>query len=456
MAESVTLKRIVDMVAQTNVDDSVYIIIDSQTGGPKKYPAGSLICSIAPIFDTATAYVAGKYCNYNGKLYEFTADHAAGSWTGSDVTEVTLGDVLSDLKDNLSDIEDTLNGAAKTADVTENDADLYIADANGNVIAKFADGHIQTQNFDSSKVVGYEYKFSGSDLLISFGYTSTMDAVVVFNVDRANNLFDFSRFCTKPVGVSLKDLDTADLSNVWTSGTDMHSPFQFLAVNDPDGYWAAATDPGYTGGNHTQTIDGNRVQTATSRYVHFFADGKPVSNGSGKCTHFEIKWANNVQAYNCVKADGTGRTSLVEYHDMIFDGIRFDETVTLIPSEDIKMRFWEGFAFVGWSNVYSNVRFIDAQNRNTFIPSDSDISSGNAITSGIVAWGDDHTIELHVDTNTDLGKRDFYTGTRGAYASTANTKGYFRIIETSPLTDMSAGDAYTLCGSFRFYPAISE
>ena len=102
MAESVTLKRIVDMVAQMDVDDSVYVIIDSQTGGPKRYPAGSLICSIAPIFDTATAYVAGKYCNYNGKLYEFTADHAAGSWTGSDATEVTLGDVLSDLKDDLS------------------------------------------------------------------------------------------------------------------------------------------------------------------------------------------------------------------------------------------------------------------------------------------------------------------------------------------------------------------
>ena len=131
MAESVTLKRIVDMVAQMDVDDSVYIIIDSQTGGPKRYPAGSLICSIAPIFDTATAYVAGKYCNYNGKLYEFTADHAAGSWIETDVTEVTLGDVLSDLKDDLSDIEDTLSGAAKIADITENEADLYIADANG-------------------------------------------------------------------------------------------------------------------------------------------------------------------------------------------------------------------------------------------------------------------------------------------------------------------------------------
>lgn len=386
--------------------------------------------------------------------YEGTADEwveSIGMAMGID-----LVDELTDLKDDLSQIEDTVTGAVKIADVTENTADLYIADANGNIIAQFVDGHIQTQNFDSSKVAGYEYKFSDSDLLISFGYTSTEDAVVVFNVGRANNLFDFSKLCTKPVGTSLKDLDTADLTIVWTSGTDMHSPFQFLAVNDPDGYWASATDPSYTGGNHTQTIDGTNVKTASSQYVYYFADGKPVTSGYGKCVHFEIKWANNVQAYNCVKADGTGRTSLVEYHDMIFDGVRFSEIVTLVPSEDIKMKFWEGFAFISWNNVYNNVRFIDAENRNTFIPSDSNINSGNAKTSGIVAWGNNHVVELNVDTNIDLGKRDFYTGTRGAYVSTPNTKGYFRIIETLPLTNMSAGDAYTLHGSFRFYPVVSE
>lgn len=40
-----------------------------------------------PAFSASTAYSAGDVVNYNGKLYKFTADHAAGTWTGTDVEE---------------------------------------------------------------------------------------------------------------------------------------------------------------------------------------------------------------------------------------------------------------------------------------------------------------------------------------------------------------------------------
>lgn len=43
-----------------------------------------------PIFSESTAYSAGDVVNYNGKLYKFTEDHAAGAWTGSDVEETNL------------------------------------------------------------------------------------------------------------------------------------------------------------------------------------------------------------------------------------------------------------------------------------------------------------------------------------------------------------------------------
>lgn len=43
-----------------------------------------------PVFSASTAYSAGDVVNYNGILYKFTADHAAGAWTGSDVEEITL------------------------------------------------------------------------------------------------------------------------------------------------------------------------------------------------------------------------------------------------------------------------------------------------------------------------------------------------------------------------------
>lgn len=58
---------------------------------------------LAPAFSTSKAYAAGDYVLYNGTLYRFTAAHAAGAWTGSDATAVTLGPDVTDLKSALSD-----------------------------------------------------------------------------------------------------------------------------------------------------------------------------------------------------------------------------------------------------------------------------------------------------------------------------------------------------------------
>lgn len=46
MADNVTLTRVVDLVAQDTVDASVYGLIDSETGGTKKYPLGSKLVGI--------------------------------------------------------------------------------------------------------------------------------------------------------------------------------------------------------------------------------------------------------------------------------------------------------------------------------------------------------------------------------------------------------------------------
>lgn len=43
-----------------------------------------------PTFSENSAYAAGDVVNYQGKLYQFTSDHAAGGWTGADVIVFTL------------------------------------------------------------------------------------------------------------------------------------------------------------------------------------------------------------------------------------------------------------------------------------------------------------------------------------------------------------------------------
>lgn len=57
---------------------------------------------IAPTFSTSEAYASGDYVYYDGDLYRFTAAHAAGAWTGTDVVEVQLSPEVAGLKSALN------------------------------------------------------------------------------------------------------------------------------------------------------------------------------------------------------------------------------------------------------------------------------------------------------------------------------------------------------------------
>lgn len=147
-----------------------------------------------PTFSESTAYSAGDVVNYNGKLYQFTADHAAGAWIGSDAeawsltkgiensvqmyhNNITDTDLeISDDKKNIlarfveGHIETkNFNSAEVKAEqesirnrvvnlestvipTAETESDLELSDENGNVLARFANGHIKTKNFDSSNI----------------------------------------------------------------------------------------------------------------------------------------------------------------------------------------------------------------------------------------------------------------------------------------------------------------
>lgn len=78
---------------------------------------GMLPNIIAPVFNTSTAYTAGDYVIYSGKLYQFTTDHAAGAWTGADAEETTVSEDITALKEDLTQSVDDLKSA--TSDLND-------------------------------------------------------------------------------------------------------------------------------------------------------------------------------------------------------------------------------------------------------------------------------------------------------------------------------------------------
>lgn len=75
-----------------SVQDLIDDIADAVATIPPDYSA--LLATIAPTFSASTAYSGGSYVWYDSVLYRFTADHAAGAWTGTDAMAVVIGEQL--------------------------------------------------------------------------------------------------------------------------------------------------------------------------------------------------------------------------------------------------------------------------------------------------------------------------------------------------------------------------
>lgn len=84
---------------------------------------------IANTFSASAVYTAGSYVYYNGSLYRFTADHAAGVWIGSDATAVKLANDVGDLRSAIGTITYTWQDGVKAA----SDSGLVLTDASYSV-----------------------------------------------------------------------------------------------------------------------------------------------------------------------------------------------------------------------------------------------------------------------------------------------------------------------------------
>lgn len=82
---------------------------------------------LASVFSDVLDYAAGDYVIYNGILYQFKEDHAAGAWTGGDATALNLADSVVKLDYTLRGtpfIAERLWRVANTADMAFEDRNV--------------------------------------------------------------------------------------------------------------------------------------------------------------------------------------------------------------------------------------------------------------------------------------------------------------------------------------------
>ena len=92
-----------------NIDDVLARLREVEQATDRANTAAAAVpAMIAAEYSTSTAYVAGQTVYYDGHLYRFTADHAAGAWTGTDVVQIVLGDEVGGVISDVRAIDATL------------------------------------------------------------------------------------------------------------------------------------------------------------------------------------------------------------------------------------------------------------------------------------------------------------------------------------------------------------
>ena len=80
-----------DLEYPSNPTSVVGTIGDSEVAVINQKGVSSLVgLDTYPVFSDTKPYVKGEIVNYGGLLYEFTADHEAGAWIGTDARETSL------------------------------------------------------------------------------------------------------------------------------------------------------------------------------------------------------------------------------------------------------------------------------------------------------------------------------------------------------------------------------
>lgn len=88
--------------------DSAQMLTSAQMLQARKNIQAAHIFSLATMFASGVPYYKGDLVHHEGTLYYFTADHPAGAWTGTDVQQITVAELLgklirSDIPQSLSD-----------------------------------------------------------------------------------------------------------------------------------------------------------------------------------------------------------------------------------------------------------------------------------------------------------------------------------------------------------------
>lgn len=132
--------------------------LEENSGGGGETTDAAKRSDIATEFSAETSYTAGNYVYYEGKLYIFNVDHAAGEWDATDVAEANVTDEVTSNKAAIDQLDTAVSGKSTVTANPEGTAagDLSSIGINGTKydIPSGGGGGITTQHLESETTDG--------------------------------------------------------------------------------------------------------------------------------------------------------------------------------------------------------------------------------------------------------------------------------------------------------------
>lgn len=289
-----------------------------------------LMAAVAPTFDTSTAYTAGQYVWYDSKLYQFTTDHASGSWNAA---QVELAVVTNDLVEDVTQLKiavDDLHGGYGTL-ATAWEHGTFVR-TNGNPTTSGYQYRIRTSNavsYKDDKVFVIDSNYVLSVLIFDTNGFVSIDDYQYSVVLKKDTLYKFS--------IRKQTEDTSSTANISEFEKSvclyelLNDGLEYIAGN-----WANGKIDYSTGGyyhssdSHLSALSTPYFVTLTKAQTYTIKNGYSLNvntfDNSGNVVGTQTKYVGEctlpantkLRLMICLEPENTNITATQDYRKQVF------------------------------------------------------------------------------------------------------------------------------------------
>ena len=296
-----------------SIEDLIDAIEDAVESIPSDY--SGMWTTFAPAFSTETAYKAGQYVTYDGKMYKFTTDHAAGTWNSAHVTQVNVGGETSDLKNAINNNENDITGLAESCEAVK-----------------------QKNFFDKSVLVPVKYANNTV-------YTVDATGIVVKFTD-SNNPANVAPLFVLKKGTYTISVTNACRIQLFADGTQV-----FDVQNSTSKTFTLANDSGiyvkFIASSYPFTLGNVQIEAGTEVTQYTKYESPVFNNFITTKTNGLINAERGINAFNMRVSDkfdntGTVASGVLRYTDGAVVDVGYHSTLSVTPGDQI---YFEGFCY---------------------------------------------------------------------------------------------------------------